>query len=151
MSHMFMMPWCYLLFLCVFWWHALGCHITCCSLYLSCSQVPSCQICQPVNSMFLFARIIVITPCIIWTCVHGLSWSISCLINAHVFYVIIKVAMLDVMCLQSQHHNVTVLHPQIFTVWESAISCLHLVLMNSMNMFLLYICHVVWFELHVMY
>ena len=56
--------------------------------------------------MFLFAWIIMITPCFNWTCAHGLSWSISCLLHVHVFFFINKVAMLDVMWLQNQHHNV---------------------------------------------
>jgi hypothetical protein len=52
-------------------------------------------------------------------CAIGLIGSMSCLLHAHDFCIFIKIAMLAVMCLQSQHHNATVLHSQIFTNSEN--------------------------------
>ena len=57
--------------------------------------------------------LLLINLCIFWRCSNYMSWSISCLIHAHVSFMITNVSMLAVMCLQSQHHNVIVLHSQI--------------------------------------
>ena len=101
--------------ICVLWWNALGCHIASCRWSFACCQVAillnlsTCSQYVPFckNHSNYSMHHMNLCP---WTKLK----YIMCTTCPYLF-MIIKFAMISAMCLQSQHHNVIVLHSQILS------------------------------------
>ena len=92
-------------------------HMACCSLFISCSQVDINFTCQLFISMINLVKLVVIDPCLLWSCPNGVVWCMLCLLHVNDLNILSRVDMLVVLCLRRQHRDDVFAFPDFDKVW----------------------------------